>query len=371
MKDYHGLIFAYYTDPKLRELVSMRTAASLPFCGRYRLIDFSLSAMRNAGIVDVGVIMQRDYQSLLDHLGGGKAWDMARRSGGLRMLPPFGLPEYHRGNYAGTMEALIAVSSYIRDVNAKYFVLMLGDMCANIDLTLPMKQHRRSGAAITAICTDRADADGFRMTYIPGEDGYAKKLLVDTVNESDGVLSLEAYIINKDTLLDLMETSRKEGLYRFHKDCLTAWLNRGGRMDLYIHHGYTALIRTADSYYKSNMDMLNSDIRHELFPSERPVFTKIREEVSTYYGVGSYSRNSLVADNCIIEGSIENCIIFSGARIAQGAKLKNCIVMSDCVVEPGCNLDHCIVDKDVSFSSGTVLNGNEKLPLIVPKGSHI
>ncbi len=371
MKDFHGLIFAYYTDPKLRELVSMRTAASLPFCGRYRLIDFSLSAMRNAGIVDVGVIMQRDYQSLLDHLGGGKAWDMARRTGGLRMLPPFGLPEYHRGNYAGTMEALIAVSSYIKSVKAKYFVLMLGDMCANIDLTLPMEQHRKSGAPITAICTDRADAEGFRMTYIPGENGKAKQILIDTVDEKEGVLSLEAYIINKETLLELMETSRKQSLYRFHKDTLDNWLKNGGQMDIYIHHGYTALIRNVDSYYKANMDMLDSEIRHELFPTERPVFTKIREEVSTYYGVDSYSRNSLVADNCIIDGSIENCIIFSGARIAVGAKLKNCIVMSDCVVEANCVLDHCIVDKDVSFSAGTVLNGNERLPIIVPKGSHI
>ena len=247
MKDYHGLIFAYYTDPKLRELVSMRTAASLPFCGRYRLIDFSLSAMRNAGIVDVGVIMQRDYQSLLDHLGGGKAWDMARRTGGLRMLPPFGLPEYHRGNYAGTMEALIAVSSYIKDIPSKYFVLMLGDMCANIDLTVPMEQHRKSGAPITAICTDRADAAGFRMTYIPGEDGCVKNLLVDTADEQEGVLSLEAYIINKDTLLDLMETSRKQSLYRFHKDALSMWIKNGGKMDIYVHHGYTALVRTGST----------------------------------------------------------------------------------------------------------------------------
>ena len=371
MKDFHGLIFAYYTDARLRERVSMRTAASLPFCGRYRVIDFSLSAMRNAGIVDVGVIMQRDYQSLLDHLGGGKAWDMARRTGGLRMLPPFGLPEYHRGNYAGTMEALIAVSSYIKDVKAKYFVLMLGDMCANIDLTLPMEQHRKSGAPITAICTDRADAAGFRMTYIPGEDGYAKQLLVDTVDEKEGVLSLEAYIINKETLLELIETSHAQSLHRFHKDTLDKWLKEGGKMDIYVHHGYTALVRTAESFYKANMDMLDPDIRHELFPAERPVFTKIREEVSTYYSSDSYSRNSLVADNCIIEGSIENCIVFSGARIRKGAKLKDCIVMSDCIVETGCVLDHCIIDKDVSFSAGTVLTGNEKLPLIVPKGSHI
>ena len=350
MKDFHGLIFAYYTDARLRELVSMRTAASLPFCGRYRVIDFSLSAMRNAGIVDVGVIMQRDYQSLLDHLGGGKAWDMARRTGGLRM---------------------IAVSSYIKDVKAKYFVLMLGDMCANIDLTIPMEQHRKSGAPITAICTDRADAEGFRMTYLTDENGKASQILVDAVNEKEGLLSLEAYIINKDTLLDLMETSRKQSLHRFHKDTLDNWLKAGGKMDIYVHHGYTALIRSVDSYYKANMDMLDSDIRHELFPAERPVFTKAREEVSTYYGVGSYSRNSLVADNCIIDGSIENCIVFSGARIASGAKLKNCIVMNDCIVEAGCSLDHCIVDKDCSFSAGTVLSGNERLPLIVPKGSNI
>ena len=269
------------------------------------------------------------------------------------------------------MEALIAVSSYIKDVKAKYFVLMLGDMCANIDLTEPMEQHRKSGAPITAICTDRADAEGFRMTYLTDENGKARQILVDAVNEKEGVLSLEAYIINKETLLELMETSRKQSLHRFHKDTLDTWLKEGGKMDIYVHHGYTALIRSVDSYYKANMDMLNNDIRHELFPADRPVFTKAREEVSTYYGVGSYSRNSLVADNCIIDGSIENCIVFSGARIAAGAKLKNCIVMNDCIVEAGCSLDHCIIDKDCSFSAGTVLNGNEHLPLIVPKGSNI
>ena len=204
MNDFQGLIFAYFTNPNLRELINVRTAASLPFCGRYRLIDFSLSAMRNAGIYDVGVIMQRDYQSLLDHLGGGKAWDMARRSGGLRMLPPFGLPEYHRGNYSGTMEALIAVGSYIQDIQSKYIVLLLGNMVANIDLTKPMKQHRRSGAEITAICTDRG-GDGFRMTYVPGEDGFVKQLLVDTDDPKAGPVSLEGYIINRDTLLRMID----------------------------------------------------------------------------------------------------------------------------------------------------------------------
>ncbi len=370
MNDFHGLIFAYYTDPNLRSLVSMRTAASLPFCGRYRLIDFSLSAMRNAGIVDVGVIMQRDYQSLLDHLGGGKAWDMARRTGGMRMLPPFGLPEYHRGNYSGTMEALISVRSYIQDVPSKYFVLMLGDMCANIDLTIPMEQHRRSGAEITAICTDKA-ADGFRMTYRRGEDGYVTEMLIDTVDPKEGLVSMEAYIINKDVLLKMIEDCRKRNIFRWHREAIPYFLKNGGRMDVYVHDGYAALLRSVNSYFKANMDMLDSGIRHELFPADRPVFTKVREEVSTYYSAGSSSRNCLVADNCIIEGSIENCIIFSGARIAKGASLKNCIVMRGCTVGEDSRLEYVVVDKVVTFSPNTTLIGNEMLPIVVPKGSKL
>ncbi len=368
MRNYHGIIFAYQTTPELRELVSARSAASLPFCGRYRLIDFPLSSMRNAGILDCGVIMQRNYQSLLDHIGSGKAWDMSRKTGGLRMLPPFGLPEYHRGNYAGTMEALISVRSYIEDIKAKYVVLMLGDMCANIDLTKPMEQHRRSGAEITAICSDHK-AEGFRMTYVPGEDGFVREMLIDTVDPKQGFVSMEAYIINKDVLVNMMEKCRARSLHLWHKEALPLFLKEGGRMDVYVHHGYAALIRTVDLYYKANMDMLDRDTRHALFPASRPIYTKVREEVSTYYSEGSFSRNCLVADNCIIEGSIENCIVFSGARIRKGAKLKDCIVMSDCIVETGCVLDHCIIDKDVSFSAGTVLTGNEKLPLVVPKGS--
>ena len=370
MNDFQGLIFAYFTNPNLRELINVRTAASLPFCGRYRLIDFSLSALRNAGIVDVGVIMQRDYQSLLDHLGGGKAWDMARRSGGLRMLPPFGLPEYHRGNYAGTMEALIAVGSYIQDLPSKYIVLLLGNMCANIDLRKPMEQHRRSGTEITAICTDHKSADT-RMTYVTGEDGLVKKLLVDTNDPNAGAVSLEGYIINRETLLRMIDECRRESIYLWHREALPRFLKQGGTMDVYIHSGYCALIRSVDSYFKANMDMLNPAIRHELFPAELPIFTKVREEVSTYYAKGAYSRNSLVADNCIIEGSLENCVVFSGARIRKGARLKNCIVMSDCVVGEDSALEYCSVDKDVSFSARTVLTGNEKLPVVIPKGSKL
>ena len=151
MKGFHGIIFAYNASSALGSLVTERTAASLPFCGRYRLIDFALSSLRNAGVFDVGVIMQRDYQSLLDHIGSGKDWDMDRRIGGLRMLPPFGLPEYHTGNYTGTIEALNAVSTYISDVKEKYIVMMHGNLAANLDLGDVIESHIKSGADITRV----------------------------------------------------------------------------------------------------------------------------------------------------------------------------------------------------------------------------
>lgn len=371
MKDFRGVIFAYSACPDLRELSAVRTAASLPFCGRYRLIDFSLSSLRNAGVLDVGVIMQRDYQSLLDHIGSGKAWDMSRRSGGLRMLPPFGLSEYHTGNYIGTIEALNAVASYIRGITEKYVILMPGNLCANIDLRAPMEQHRASGAEVTAICSDR-DPDGSYLRYVLGADGFAKQLLFETRSQpAGGLASLECYIINRDTLLKMMERCSAANQFSFHKHGVFPFLSEGGRMGVYVHREYSAIIRTVDSYYKASMDMLQGGNRRELFPAARPVRTKNREEVSTYYGEHASARNCLVADNCIIEGELENSIVFSGVRIGQGAKLKNCIIFSKCVLGQWTQLECVIADKYSAFSPGAVLVGNEKLPIVVPKNSSI
>ena len=372
MKDYHGLIFAYNVYPELRELVSVRTAASLPFCGRYRLIDLALSSMRNAGILDVGVIMQRDYQSLLDHIGSGKSWDMSRRTGGLRILPPFGLPEYHTGNYTGTIEALNSVDAYIRDIPQKHIVLMLGNLCANVDLEAAMRQHTSSGADITAICADHPTPGTFHR-FVVGEDGWVEKMLLYRrgEGEGEGLPTLEGYIIHKDMLLDLMDKCKAAHLYNFHRDALPMFFEQGGKMDVYVHHGYAQIICTVDEFYNANLDMLKAENRRQIFPAERPVRTKVHEEVSSYYSDSAVTRRSLIADNCIVEGQVEDSIIFSGARIAPGAKLKGCVVMRGCEVAEGVELENVIADKHCSFSKGVKLTGSPKLPMVVPKNSQI
>lgn len=370
MKDYHGIIFAYSTENELRELVSVRNTAALPFCGRYRLIDFALSSLRNAGVFNVGIIMQKEYQSLLNHLGSGKPWDMSRRVGGLRILPPFGLPENHSGKYDGTVEALNAVSSYIKDIPQEHVILLKGNICANLDLDAAIELHESTDAPITAICSEHA-SEGRHHRCVLDENGFVEKMVYDRMNDCEGVPSLGGYIIHKELLLQLMDMCKAANLFRFHKDAIAIYLREGGKMNAYIHKGYAGTVSSVEAYYRINMDMLNAENRRSVFNPRRPVFTKMHEEVSTYYGEKAQSRNSLVADNCIIEGEIENCIVFSGARIAAGAKLRNCIVMDGCTVGEGCDLKCVIADKNVCFSENTVLTGAPGLPVVVPKNFKI
>ena len=370
MNDFHGIIFAYSASPELRELVSRRTAASMPIFGRYRVIDFALSSLMNAGIHDVGVIMQRDYQSLMDHIRNGKSWDMSRKDGGLRMLPPFGMPGYHSGNYFGTMEALNGVGDYIRDIPQKYVVLLLGSMCANLDLKAAARMHLHSGAPITAICSTTVPSMP-QHRYIVGPDGYVKEALFYQGGESRGFVSMEGYIINKELLVKMMEECAAKNLYRFHRDAIAAYLSGGGKMGVYVHEGYYQPIRSVDLYYRANRDMLDPDKLHDLFCPERPIRTRHHALVSTYYGEKGVSKNSLIGDNCRILGTVENCILSSEVVIEEGAFLKDCVVMRRTTIESGAKLESVIVDKDCRISAGVSLKGNEKLPLVVPKGSRI
>ncbi len=370
MSDFHGIIFAYGAVPELGELVRRRTASSLPFCGRYRLIDFALSSLMNAGIHDVGVIMRRDYQSLLDHLASGKDWDMGRRIGGLRMLPPFGLPEYHRGDYNGTIEALNAVSTYIHDISARYIVMMHGNTAANIDLRGAIRSHIASGAEISAICTEETP-DYKHHRYIVDPDGFARGMIFNQTAAGEGAASLEAYIISKQLLLDMMSSCAASNRYHFHRDAIADYLASGGKVNVCFHRGYGKRIMSTEAYYRASMDMLRAEKRAELFPPERPVRTKTHEDVSTYYAEGSGAKNSLVADGCIIEGELEDCIVSSDVRIHRGAKLSGCVLMRGTEIGEGVIMKNVVADKLSSVSPFQTIMGSEKLPVVLPKGTKI
>lgn len=361
----HAIVYAYHSSPRLGELTRMRTNASLPFASRYRLIDFALSSLSNAGVRDVGVIMQRDYQSLLDHLGSGKAWDLSRRRGGMRLLPPFG---NSRGDYSGTAEALNAVISYVRDIPQEHVILMPADILCNIDVAAAVKRHMQAGCGITAVCT-RKTPNGTHYRFTTDETGRVTQLLSRQVGGGPGVASLEIYVARKDVLLDILDRCERENRFHFHRDGLAAYLEHGGTMDVSMHNGYFARIDAVEDYFASSMDMLLPGPRASLFPTDRPVRTKERSDVSTYYGDHARVENSLVADGCIIEGAVKNCVLFRGVRVEAGVTLENCILMQDTIIRAGAALKFIIADKDVQVTPYVTLTGSEKLPLVIPKGS--
>ena len=366
MVNLHGLILADRSSRDLRELVMVRTSSSLPFAGRYRLIDFSLSNLQNAGVRDVGVVMQRNYSSLLDHMGSGKEWDMSRKRGGLKLLPPF----TGSGQYEGIIDALENVRGYIENIKQDYVAVMRGNLAASIDLGDVMYQHVKSGADVTAVCTP-GTPEGVHHRFLVGEDGFAEDILLRRTGPGEGVASLQVYIMSKEVLLGIIDRCDNALNHKFHRDGLGGLLAGGGKIKIYMHNDYFANITSVDGYYRASMDMLEREKRHQLFPEARPVRTKGRSDVSTYYGDQSVNRNSLVADGCIIEGTLENCIVFRGVRVGPGAVLKNCIIMQDTVVEEGAQLSYIISDKDCTISKDVTLSGSPKLQLVLPKGSKV
>jgi len=376
MKNIHGIIYAYNSFPELRDLGTHRTGASLPFCGRYRLIDIALSSMQNAGIHDVGVIMQRGYQSLMDHLGAGKTWDMARKVGGMNMLPPYGLPDSNKGFYEGTMEALNAIGSYLsEDVKAEYIILTRGDICANVDMSALIEAHLASDNDITAVCTPPKSA-----TYVHNhehhrvelnEEGVVTAIYNNQTTDERGYGLLETYIISRARLLEMMRWCAEGNRLHFHKDALIHFMAEGWKMGSVIHEGFARHITCVKDYWDANMDMLDPELLAQVFPADRPVSTRERSDVSTYYAAGSKVRNSLVADGCVIEGELENCIVFGGVKVGADSVLRNCIIMHDTVIGENVKLDCVISDKNVKVSAYSTLKGNRRLPIVIPKGSKI
>ena len=368
--DLHGILYTLRADPHLRDLVTHRNSASIPFGGRYRLIDFALSSMVNAGARDVGVIMERDYQSLLDHLSNGKDWGLSRRNGGLRLLPPFGLRESHSGSFSGCMEALLSVRSYINEIPHEDIILSTGDYVGNVDLSAAVEQHLNMGAEVTAVCVDDwAEVPHHR--YIPDKDGFSRRLSFSDGNRREGYGSTEIYILKKDLLLSLMEYCADGGYMHFHRDAMAHYLSCGGRVGIYVHEGYFRRIRTARDYFEASMEMIQKDVMAQFFPADRPVRTKDRAEVSTYYGDSASVHNCLVADGCYIDGEVRNCVLFRGVQIEKGAKLENCVVLQDTIIKTGAELRCVITDKDVVISEGSFLAGSARLPILIPKGETV
>lgn len=366
-----GIIYTGQQAPELKDLARTRAVAALPVAGRYRAIDFMLSNLVNSGATNVGVVTQQNYHSLMDHVGSGKEWDLSRKRDGLFVLPPFVTNQNPGGMYRGTLDALVAVKSYIKR-STQGHVLVIDDTAVyNTAYNPMMRFHAGSGADITVLYhqqdPEQANAEGVTRVYLYANDeGRIWDIEVNSSSPRTRLVSLGAYILSKALLERIIEECAARDRYDFIRDVLIRRVN-----DLKIygfeHKGAVARIDTVESYFGANRMFLDPDTRADLFSRGGSVYTKVKDEVPTRYGPEGHVVNSLVADGCIIEGSVENSVLFRGVRVAENAVVRDSIVMQNSEVQEGASLQFAILDKSVVVQRDRVLSGSGKFPMIIRK----
>ena len=358
-----GLVFSNNFDNYLNELTSMRSMGSVPYGGRYRLIDFNLSAMVNSGMGKVGIITKSNYQSLMDHVGNGRAWDLSRKNGGLYILPPFN--SANTGLYSGRIEAVAGVMNFLKYSDEEYVLMCDCNALYNFDLTKMFTYHEEKGADIT-------------IAYVNGETPEISELaILDMDSESkinsvsrrlkDGIAnySINIVLLRKSLLERLVNEATSLGYRSFTDDILR---RNVAKLKIYGYEvtGFVKMLDSMQSYFEANMALLDKENRDALCRSH-PVYTKVKDDVPAIYGLGSDVKNSLVADGCVIEGKVENSILFRGVHIGKDTVVKNCVLMQNTYIGDDVSLNCVVADKNVVIKPGKVLSGDEKFPVYIGK----
>ena len=367
-----GIIFPNGYDSLVPELVAERLMASIPFAGRYRMVDFVLSSMVNCGIDNVSVIVRKNYHSLMDHLGSGRAWDLTRKNGGLNIVPPFA--EKTVKVYNGRVEALASILDFLKDQKEKYVIMSEANLAANFDFKAMLNAHIESGADVTLAYAQEEIPEGLIKPFdvnkdlyytLDIEDGRVREIQINPEEPGIQNLSLNIYIIERELLISQISAAFVRGYVYFERDILAPQLDKLN-VHGYKFGGYIARISSIKSYFDENMKLLDEENLDALFGGNH-IYTKIRDDNPTRYIKGAKAKNIMAADGCIIEGEVENSVLFRGVRVGKGAKVKNCVLMQDTVIEPGVNVEYIISDKNVTITADKEIKGTDSFPVYVAK----
>lgn len=371
MKNCLGLINLSEVEMNIQQLTKIRPIASLPFAGRYRIIDFMLSNFVNGGINNVAIFTQNKFKSLVDHIGSGKAWDLDRKITGISIFNP--TINYNRiVQKNGDIEHFYENLDYLRHSSEEYVLISRSYMICNIDLKEAFKYHKESGKDITIIYKRVKNAEKyFNLDNLNLGINHSLISIGHNTGKDDEInLSMEMYFMRKDILVKIIENAIQAGNSNYLKQALFKEMNHYS-VSAYEFKGYLACINSSKNFYDANMDMLNLDIYEQLFNEERTIFTKVKDEPSTIYREDSNVKNSLVANGCEIEGDVKNSIIFRNVKIEKGTKISNSIIMQRTKIEKNCTLDNIISDKYVTISKENRLSGDRRVPYIIEKGMEI
>lgn len=372
MKNVLGIIMNVNNTNNLGELAGHRTISAIPFGGRYRVIDFILSSMVNSSVTEVGLVMQEKYQSLMDHVGTGKDWDLARKNGGLILLPPYSysyntLPSI-RKQYLGSMDAICGIVDFLHKSKYEYVILADGDIIGNIELDEIIKFHIDSEVDVTAVCTQDIKKEAGIYFALNRKKMVSNICINSNEDNSCSYNSIGIYVMKKSYLENLINYSLSHNLRSFEYEVLLK-IFEDGRLNAYVFDKYAIKIKNIKNYFDANMDLLSKDVRDELFLKERPIYTNVHNEEPTHYSKSANVKESLISDGCKISGNIERSIIFRNVKIEKEANLKNCIIMQNSIIKSNANISYIIADKDVIIEENRMMLGNDTYPVYISRNS--
>jgi len=363
-----GIIFA--NDATMGDLTSKRTMASLPFGGRYRQVDFHLSNMAYAGIRHIGIISRHSYQSLMNHIGSGEEWGLELEEGGLEFLTPFATST--TAAYRGKLENLYFAMDFLEYGPEDELVVMADSaVLSSMDLNKVIASHVASGKELTVvtkagICNSTKQID---LALKLGENGAVVDMAVDYAAGEDYVASMDTFVMSKKWLIHQVKEHVAHNLYHMDRDLVMGlWQKNADSINVYEYDGVAMFNESVEEYFYNSLSLISKKVRHDLFVSRHPVYTKVRDRVPTYYGEGCEIEDCIIADGCILDGEVEESVLFRQVTICEGAEVENCIIMNDSVVGEGAKLKYVILDKDVTVRPGAKLYGTYKNPIIVKRG---
>ena len=364
-----GIIFA--NDVAVDVLTEKRTMASLPFGGRYRQVDFHLSNLAAAGIRHVGIVSRSNYQSLMNHVGSGEEWGLELEEGGLEFLTPFALGNDDR--YRGKLENLNAVLDFLKFSEEEYVVLTDSSILTNLDVKDIIKSHKASGKDITIVAKPGV-ANGKKVLdlAIKMENDQITDMVVSYPASEGYLASMDIFVVGRQWLINKVTECVAHDKYHMDQDLVLGQWNAGTiSINVYKHEGVALYNESTSEYFANSMALLDKDIREGIFHAHHPIYTKVRDRVPAYYGEDCEIENCLIADGCILDGEVEDSVLFRDVVIEKGAEVENCVLMNKAVIGEGAQLKYVILDKDVTITAGTKLIGTPSAPIIIKRGETV
>lgn len=363
-----GIIFA--NDATMGDLTEKRTMASLPFGGRYRLVDFHLSNMCAAGIRNVGIISRHNYQSLIHHIGDGEEWGLELGEGGLEYLTPYAMSANDR--YRGKLESLYYAMDFLTFGGDEEYVVMADSaILYNIDLQKVVDSHIESGKDITVV-TKQGVANGKKRLDLAlkmDDRGQIVDMAVNYIAPKDYLASMDLFVIKKDWLIRQTEEFVARDRYHMDQDLIMSlWQKNQISINVFCFEGVALYSESLEEYFSNSLSLLDHQIRQDLFHRHHPIYTKVRDRVPSYYGESSEVGNCLVADGCFLEGKAKDSVLFRQVTIGEGAEVESCVIMNDAVIGAGCKLKYVVMDKNVTVTPGTELIGSKGKLIVVNRG---